>query len=1409
MLPFEDKLPFESLPFEEEEVATRPKIPTAPGDVQMENVPTKKKLTQEEMNAAVVGGIKGIGETALSLGTGILAPVLAPASMAGRGIMNKILPDKVAPSRSYGDTIDDLTYAPKGEVGSKYVGSIGAALQAFPPVGAYVNAPGLIRQARGRPGSINEPAPIPPKAVEQPKTLVENLPQEVRDQQAFLNRLPFEEEAPSRGDMSTQESLPFTSSVEDVAASRAAGSPQIDMFVQENALQKSFDPYQEALQKQADQEQMNLLKAAEEGRKQQEIDDAFVQRQEQLKQQELFAKQDEVTRRLDEMQWKMEEQQRPSIHRRNELGAIDVKAVQEAIGKFKAGQATQGDLLHSFKGTFTDNEMARVYAAINDSNGRETVTFISPSQFHSLARGRTPADIAQWGPKLYPEINQGLDSKGGLWDMPFLRVGKDGVVQAHEGRHRMDIFKDRGVELVPVRLRADGFKWNEHTPTKLFAEDSKDVSPQLRELFSQPIPAIMSRKANEKKYLMNGQRGVLDINAMSEAFSKLGKIGKDDPGVIAAGKEIAKDNTRAVVYDIPGLEPFRPTFNSPEKVLAVLDDPRYKDLSATQKFIAKTVKPGIRTVRVSNNNPLVAFAETAISRATNAAENDARVFITNKDAIGPIWQKLKKDERVQIHRLLKQGDTEMRNFTPEELAEAGYTPKQIAFMEKYYAMEKHKLDVMNEARLEVGMEPVKPRPGHFPGLFTGDFYSLAIEDGKVVGFVGTNTRWGNKKVREEMLKQHPNVTFTDVKRRGLGGSYRRSDLLQGMSEIMQFLGSKDPKIKDIQSAIQGISDQSANAWMGADLRAMNKKGIWGNEGNKPWNKDAYAASDEAMKSYFTSWEEEMLSHHALPVNSQLTALATNPEVQAKYPNAIDYVNKYTKHMTGTYTTQLGATLNNILDMGMQGVSFGQLGPSSVRALTNQFTKRMGQWTQGFGNIPYTAMQLLQPGMTAVPEMYKAGNTPQISMAMSQGIADSIKYLRKLVDNNYKPDGETAAMFDYAESKGLLTFSEYDDVSKITQSKGGKAFDTAVDFNRQLGEQSTRPYVFFSFVNLLKNTDIPKSEIFDTAYNMTQYSMTDYHPRERALMYRDLGVVGQLAGSLSQFKHSYINQMAQWVKPTELIKTPQAAIAGLTAVAVLAGYRGLPGYEDLDETVKYLTNKFGDKKTNIAELIAANGPEWLSMEPVAYGLMSSESGVNVSSRLGMAQVAPQSLIESLSPYAGKAVRLGEAAVETAKGANPRAPLNLGMELAPSSIRGLLEDKLSTSEDGMLINKKGQNEYKRTEFDRKVKRFGLTSLEESKNRENVYLGTERKMSDTERRSKLTGEAAMKFNQLGKEWMKSQEFQEIKAEYIKRGGDPDTLINSIVSGKVDAIKTGKQRAEGEPNTYQGIKRYEYYNK
>lgn len=950
-----------------------------------------------------------------------------------------------------------------------------------------------------------------------------------------------------------------------------------------------------------------------------------------------------------------------------------------------------------------------------------------------------------------------------------------------------------------------------------FAKQGNDIKPSgNRTTAGEKMWDNFERNGLSEGGLIRSQRGAIDMNAVSDGVKKLFGMGKESPEVVKAMEGHQRELKKAAISKIPGLDPYRPIVSTPEAVIGLAPDA--KDLGPVQNFNARTWRPGIRVNRIATNNPLLNYAGEAIAKTWTAAENLSRQYITNsKDGAGPMYQKLKAEERAEVHQLLAAGDKRQARFTPEQLSKHGFSQEQINFVNRVYAMEDAKIKIWNEKRAEVGLPPVRYRPGHFPGNFKGDYITLAYDSkGSVIGLIGTDTSHGNKSVQAQIKKQFPDVSFSRTERKKLGGHGPRSHHFNGVMDLLNILAENDPRVKQIMDVVRETSGVKADSVFGADVHALDKKGIWGNEGNKPWETNPAKAADEAFKAYFEYWEEGMISHLNMPVEVNLKALNMNPALN-HMPRAKAYVDDYVKMMTGRGTGEFGHALNTILDT--PGKLMG-LGPSVPRAAVNQFTKRMGQLTQGFANLPYTAMQFMQIPQTAWPKMQMAARAAgkhegSVAAAQAAAAADGIKLMHhRLLDG--KVDAESKAMFDYAEERGLLKFSEFDDVHQITQGKASRTADQLIDINRQIAEQSTRPFVFFTFVRLLNDSRLPKNEVFDTAYNLTQDSMVDYSSRERAPMFQKLGVTGQLAGNLQQFSLSYLDQMGQWVKSAAK-GNPGPLMLGTAAMLTYSGLQGVPFYTAADEMVRDITDKFFGKREGIADVVLRNAPEWAKTDAVQYGLLSSQSGMNISGRLGMADVLPDSPIDAVSPYAETMGRMGESLYDLAKYRDKQGLKNVARQFAPSSVRGIVENELLTEHNvkqgdtvypNMTVNKRGQYDYPRTDFDMKARMGGLTSLEESKNKQKLFRGNETNKADDERLSAMSQKASRAFAQQGKKYLQSSDFARLREDYVARRGDPDVLVREMIQAEEQRLLTSKQRAVGDPQTIRALKKWQILN-
>lgn len=1325
-----------------------------PGQGQSADANTNKPDTSSFLDKAI-----GVGEAGLALGTGAVG--FLP------GIYKDILTGK---DPSKGEGMSDFTYTPRTEKGEAYADKVMGVLNQLPAVAAHIPQAGS-----GRPKMPKLPEPV--------KTDKLNKLEAVKPPSASDPLGLFSD------DVSVEGSNPYI-------------PHNAEMRVDENGI-----PVRQALSEQVAQtgDQMDMF-----GDNPNAITPPPNKMPGHIEAQQL------LNERQTQLEFDVKKQQTLDFNaaERQRMGINSGMARRQRGGiDFSFGDKRKNQLIEE------ENAASKeMFAMAKNHHEYQAWDYLSNTAGKWFDENKYLLEKVQKVRDIFPDVNMDaqLDHDASLslarLEEGFRKLQKaidnpeDAPLQAQNLRFILD-------EMDHKEILSRYLTTVQEERSKLNMRSSRDRATALE------IDKALDNVASLGKGPSRSERGAIDVEALGEGFKKLMGLSKVSPEVVKAKGVYDKEKTRAILgKSFGGLDKYRPVWDSPEKVISVSDE--FKDLTPTQKFIAKTVKPGMRRARASYDHPLLHYVGEKTAKVFTQAENLSRQYITGKTGIGQTFKKLSSDEKVELHQLLMKGDKEGKVFTPDELVDAGYTAKQVEFIQKYYEMETAKLDTWNEARLSTGQKPVRERPGHFAGVFSGDYRTLALDkDGRVVGFVGADSRRQMAKIQEQMKASQPGITFTKTERRSLGGAGVRSDLLSGMNDLLNVLAKNDPRIAEIQMAVEQAIANQADTLYGANKHSLEKKGIWGNEGNKPWQLDERQAANDAFKAFFRYWEDGMVSHLNMPVEAELKSVLGNPEVANKWPNAAEYVNKYINNMTGRSTSEFGMALNTLLDSPGKVLGFGASVP---RETVNQINKRMGQLTQGFGNIPFTVMQFLQIAQTAMPEFantaLRVGANP---VAAELGIAKSSQTMMKIAAERFSGKeanfGEMADAVSYARERGLLEFSEFEEVNKITQSKASRNFDDIVDFNRQLGEQTTRPLVFFTFVDILKNSDFPKAELFDTAYNLTQDSMVDYSARERPLMFKDMGVLGNLAGGLQQYTFSYMDQLARWTKDAAKGNVVPFGI-GLTVAMTFAGISGLPFYQEADEIVRALTNR------SIGDQALQNAPEWLK-----YGPASTYTGINLGNRLGASVGLAERFnhpAEIVSPYASSIGRMGGALAEVATEQDSLAVKNAALAFAPSSLRGVAENQLSTrdlseTEKGlysegtrMYQNRKGQSEYPRTVGDQEKRNFAVTSLKESKEREDVFKSSQERQRDQEGMRKITERIGRVMLQRKPEeraeWFQSPTGKRLLQEYVDKGGDVQALLqNGVPRVIVEGMQTAKQRAEGTPKTLQGVKRYEYYNR
>lgn len=494
-------------------------------------------FSDEEKQPSRLRKIAGAGEAALNIGSGLIGQI--PAGIGTIiDTVNELTQGRHDPKKAeqrFQDLSRAFTYEPRTEEGKEYVekimtpdvmntlNALGGIAHTMPPARTAPSVRSLIPKDTPIPTSrldkLNELTK--PKETEAPKqdplALFEGQGELdlFSPDQKQLGQSPFDAVG---GKWAVDENgIPIKQMLSE-EASRSADGTQGRLF------EDPTQPVDPVIAKRMEEQAAEKTRLLEEQAKQLEIEEAYKQRQEGIKRDAEEARQMSIEDTLLKLQEELSTErvskgQQRKVDRlrapRGQRGAIDAEAVKDITEKFKAGIASARDMLASWKGAFTENELGVAMKALDNPKSLDTVVFMTPDEFHLYATGRTPEELnASYTPRLRESIREGLQSKAGLWDMPYLRIENDGQVSAHEGRHRMDVFKEQGYELVPVRLRkASGEGWGTwQPPSKIIPQDFKNSPAVIKELAKRDFPQIIHAK--QFPQLPKSQRGAIDLDGI-------------------------------------------------------------------------------------------------------------------------------------------------------------------------------------------------------------------------------------------------------------------------------------------------------------------------------------------------------------------------------------------------------------------------------------------------------------------------------------------------------------------------------------------------------------------------------------------------------------------------------------------------------------------------------------------------------------------------------------------------------------------------------------------------------------------------------------------------------------------------------------------------------------------------------
>jgi len=799
-------------------------------------------------------------------------------------------------------------------------------------------------------------------------------------------------------------------------------------------------------------------------------------------------------------------------------------------------------------------------------------------------------------------------------------------------------------------------------------------------------------------------------------------------------------------------------------------------------------------------HPVFDFAIDTMNKATQLGA--AAVNETVHGTYLPALRALTKDEFEMAFTLLNKADATQKPITPEMMDAMRLTPAVREFIKTHTDVMAEALRSINEAREAAGKKPITAREAYSAMNMTGDFRKVAYKmvDGvrTVVGVIGSDWEtnplkklgyergWSLERIEEYMKSQDPELFFSDVQKMGELKKSTHNTPHEAFMDVLDVLGQDNPHVQEFLNILNEVAKDDPANYMGMQKHTMQKKGVWGMEGRKPW-----LSVDENANAFFqnqTAYLESALTWSHLATGAKdVNALLRDPEIIAKHPNAVALADKYLAKSLGLNPDYIGKVVTEATNKIMTRAG---VGPSTLRGLTG--VAKAATNTLSFSLSPFfLAANLIQP-VIATPAMvallHKYGAATHGSLA-TLGYADSAKAFITFFNSRFKPEALSSIerdAFEYARKRHVYATDMIEHANQVranwgyTLTKVGQSPAARV-------ETATRAQMFFTLVHVMSEKGIkPKDGLFEMAHRFTDEAMGNYSATERPGLYDRLGPLGGVAANLRTFSHNELSRWAMFAREAKDNKNMLPLALQMAMTLQVAGLMGLPGFDMADKVYGELTSLFGKRRDLVLDSMALSKDAANATSKAFTGteanpnkhLMLSNGlatyyGANLTPALGLGTIVPTTAAEALFPGGSQITDVIGAAKDAAMQRNETSAKILAYKASPRALRGIEDVNWFQNKQGVTFNKDAQNFHptgQRTPRDTELRKWGVSGLSDIANNREYRLG-QLTLDRTQKRTEamnLIGQSIVNNSPIPK--------KAIDKYIIEGEGDPQALMQAI---------------------------------
>lgn len=858
--------------------------------------------------------------------------------------------------------------------------------------------------------------------------------------------------------------------------------------------------------------------------------------------------------------------------------------------------------------------------------------------------------------------------------------------------------------------------------------------------------------------------------------------------------------------------------------------------SKLSRALANDLVPGANLRAFETGDPRIKYASDNIRQADQNVEIGMHDKFFGPDGIKPAWEKLNTKEQIALHKLMEKYRSK-EDLTPERLAQEGMNQKQADAYKSFRDQHKAMLDELNAERVAHGQSPIPYEPGYMTSSWKGNFYFEVRErhaDGRLElkriqagNWKGIGGKGGLASVRDKFILEHGDkYEVGPIEQRGRTGDTKATQQLFDQLVDMVNKGSQDKQA--LTDLFQRYNEELADATKNFREHFKVKTGVEGYQG------DNFGISDkQAVKNMLYSAEGYLRDAHTYLETKRaarnVNGMLFDPEIRAQAPNALQYVRQYWDHSRGV-EYQLGRVLDYLPEKLAESVGLSRY--AITKTATQKLRAGMMLNFLGFNRPSFLLAQRMQSFQFSLPAMAKMQADLGLQGWKSTTVHASTKgYIDSglaLVNPEAMSDLGKQAM-KYANDNRLIDTHYMGDIVSASTSKSYK-FARLLDGERglQWADNASRVDAYLGFTHLLSEAGLKGPELFAAAGDAMKRAMVDYSQKERPMIYKKMGMVGDLASPLTTFKHNYYTQLYMYGKdmlahPTNPLYA-KAAFTFLATQYILGGYMGLPGREDLDWVLD-MARAHGllDPRTpNVTQALAkwSSGLQDTQRNLVRYGVFGAATGMDISPTVGAAQLVPDQGIAGMFPIVTKAAEIaGNLANVGGKevsrlwgrpGPTDTDKAALYKSIAPAAFKSVPEMINQDKQTGMIPNPKEhmagdvrRGPVSMSDPNWRASILGSNTIKESEQRTAAFQSKLREEAIKTQKQNLLG-------QIKDLKLSGKDITQQAKQYVDLGGTYNEILNALEQNKMDQNRTRYERQQGIPknlNQAQKYKRLEDY--